>query len=145
MVSYIPFIAALDLLKKFYEGNTNPLHYSLFTITVATMWDAVMSMVAFKMAFTDQESLVLFIMPAFMLCLLFTNIEPRLMFMIFERNQHPNRPGRYCNMFNLISYGSLILIYPIMMVTNLNRSIFIGVSCLLFPQIYLNAVQSNRP
>jgi len=137
----------LDLLKKFYEGTANPLNYSLASVTVSTMWDTVLCMVAFKMAFTDQESLVLFIMPAFMLCLLFTNIEPRLMFIIFERNQLPNDRlgGGCCNIFNLISYGSLILIYPVMIFTNLNRYLFVGVSCMLFPQIYLNAVKGNRP
>jgi hypothetical protein len=145
-VSYIPFIAALDLLRKFYEGTANPLHYSLTTVTVATMWDTVLCMVAFKMAFTDQESLVLFIMPAFMLCLLFTNIEPRLMFIIFERNRPPNNlAGGCCGIFNWLSYGSLIVIYPIMIFTNLNRCLFVGLSCLLFPQIYLNAVKLNRP
>jgi hypothetical protein len=59
------------------------MYYSLVTMTVATMWDTVLCMVAFQVAFNDQESLVLFILPAFILCLLFTNIEPRLMFMIY--------------------------------------------------------------
>ena len=54
LVSYVPFIAALDLLKKFYEGTANPLNYSLVTVTIATMWDTVLCMMTFKMAFTDQ-------------------------------------------------------------------------------------------
>ena len=108
------------------------------------MWDTVLCILAFKMAFNDQESLVLFILPSFMLCLLFTNIEPRLMLAIFERNQIPNERG-CCSMFNLISYGSMILIYPILILTNLNAYLFIGISCLIFPQIYLNAVRGIRP
>ena len=79
-----------------------------------------------------------------MLCLLFTNIEPRLMLAIFERNQIPNERG-CCSMFNLISYGSMVLIYPLLILTNLNGYLFLGLSCMIFPQIYLNAVRGHRP
>ena len=87
---------------------------------------------------------MLFILPAFMLCLLFTNIEPRLTFAIFERNQLPNERG-WCSLYNLISYGSTILIYPILILTNLNSFLFLALSSMIFPQIYLNAVRAHRP
>ena len=91
-----------------------------------------------------KESLVLFILPAFMLCILFTNIEPRMMMVIFERNQMGSERG-WCSLYSLISYGSTIMIYPILMVTNLNSYLFLALSCMLFPQIYLNAVRGHRP
>ena len=54
IVSYLPFTAALDLLKGFYDQSQNPLNFSLLTITIATMWDTVLCMVSFKTAFSDQ-------------------------------------------------------------------------------------------
>jgi hypothetical protein len=39
VVSYIPFTAALHLLKNMLEGRDNPLHHSLITMTIATMWE----------------------------------------------------------------------------------------------------------
>ena len=53
-VSYFPFVTAMEMLRKFYDLRDNPLHYSLFTMIVATMWDTVVCMLAFKMAFSDQ-------------------------------------------------------------------------------------------
>jgi len=45
----------------------------------------------------------------------------------------------------MLSYGSLLLIYPLIVLTNINRIFFLGASCMLFPQIYLNAVNGIRP
>jgi hypothetical protein len=144
VVSYTPFTAALHLLKNMLEGRDNPLHHSLITMTIATMWDTVLCLLSFKVAFADQESLVMFVLPAFMLCLLFTNLEPRLMLIIYERNQVAGQERR-CFNFNLLSYGSLMALYPILIFTNFNRIFFIGISCLFFPQIYLNALRGIRP
>ena len=47
--------------------------------------------------------------------------------------------------FNIIHYGSLLMIYPILIFTNLNSLLMIGMSCLLFPQIYHNATIGLRP
>lgn len=87
----------------------------------------------------------MFILPAFMLCLLFTNLEPRLMLLIFERNQVPGGQTNQCFSFNVLSYGCILAIYPILILTNFNRLLFIALSCLLFPQIYLNAIRGKRP
>ena len=53
---------------------------------ITTMWDAVLCIVAFVCAFDNEENLIMFIMPAFLLCLLFTNLELRLMLMIYQVN-----------------------------------------------------------
>ena len=61
------------------------------------------------------------------------------MLAIFERR------AAGCLSYNLLSYGSLLLIYPLVVVTNLNRVFFVGAACMLFPQIYLNATNGVRP
>ena len=112
---------------------------------VATMWDAVLSIIGFMCAFDNEENLIMFIMPAFILCLLFTNLELRLMLMIYQSNTDAeNLREVYCK-FNLISYGSLILIYPILTLTNFNILFFIGICLLFLPQIYTNGIYGVRP
>lgn len=65
--------------------------------------------------------------------------------MIFEKNYgQENQRGRCCS-FNYLSYGSLIIIYPILILTNFNRALFLAMACLLFPQIYVNANRNLRP
>lgn len=98
-----------------------------------------------KSSFT-KESLMLFIIPAFLLCLLFTNLQPRLMIFIFQSftDNNVNIRRMLCR-FNLFHYGSLFSIYPILMLTNLNWVLFIGMSCMLFPQIYANGFINIRP
>ena len=59
VVSYIPFVGVMALLRGIYEGSVNPVNLSLFTVTVGTMWDATVCMVAFKLAFQDQVALLL--------------------------------------------------------------------------------------
>lgn len=110
------------------------------------MWDTVLCLVAFIYAFKDQESLMLFIIQAFFLCLLWTNLQPRLMISIYQQLVDQDTSLRYmvCK-FNLIHYGSLLLIYPLLIFTNLNSLLLLGMSALLFPQIYLNATIGLRP
>ena len=47
--------------------------------------------------------------------------------------------------FNIISYGSFLLVYPILLFTNLNQWLFIGISLIFLPQIYVNAQKGIRP
>ena len=47
--------------------------------------------------------------------------------------------------FNIISYGSFLLVYPILLFTNLNQWLFIGMSLIFLPQIYVNAQKGIRP
>lgn len=89
---------------------------------------------------------MLFIIPAFLLCLMFTNLQPRFLIAIYQ-----NAAGNGLNIrqiicrFNLIHYGSLFMIYPIILLTNFNWVFFIAMSCIVFPQIYTNAFVNLRP
>lgn len=84
-------------------------------------------------------------MPAFILCLLFTNLELRLMLLIFQfRSQNANIREVICK-FNLITYGGLLLMYPILIYTNLSIFFFIGISLVFIPQIYANGIEGHRP
>lgn len=38
-----------------------------------------------------------------------------------------------------------MLIYPVLLVANLNRTFFLVISCLMFPQIYVNGQTGHRP
>lgn len=89
---------------------------------------------------------MLFIIPAFLLCLLFTNLQPRLMIFIFQNfaDNNANIRRMLCR-FNLFHYGSLFSIYPILILTNFNWLLFIGMSCIMFPQIYTNGFINIRP
>ena len=85
-VSYLQFSAIMEILKKIIEGDESPSRYSFFTIMITTMWDAVLCIVSFVFAFDNEENLIMYIMPAFLLCLLFTNLELKLMLMIYQAN-----------------------------------------------------------
>lgn len=89
---------------------------------------------------------MLFIIPAFLLCLLFTNLQPRLMIFIFQNfaDNNLNIRRMLCR-FNLLHYGSLFSIYPILLLTNFNWVLFIAMSCIMFPQIYTNGFINIRP
>ena len=89
---------------------------------------------------------MLFIIPAFLLCLLFTNLQPRFLMSIYQNMSDNNANIRQilCR-FNLIHYGSLFLIYPIIIFSNFNWVFFIGLSCIIFPQIYVNGFINIRP
>lgn len=132
----------MELLQNIIEDGSSASVYSLVTIIIATMWDSIMCIIAFVCAFENEENLILFIMPAFLLCLLFTNLEIRFMYLIYEaRGEH--RPGIW--KFNLLTYGSLGLIYPIIIFTNFDEFMMPIMSLLLLPQIYTNAIEGTRP
>ena len=145
LISYIQFSAIMDMLKALFDGRDSPHNYSMLTIFASTMWDAVLCIIAFVQAFQNEENLILFIMPAFILCLLFTNLELRLMLMIFQaRTGNGNMREVLCK-FNLMTYGGLVLMYPLLIYTNLSIFFFIGLSLLFVPQIYTNGFQGHRP
>lgn len=87
---------------------------------------------------------MLFIMPAFLLCLLFTNLQPRFMILIYQQSTNSGIREIICK-FNLFHYGTLFLIYPLLVLTNFNAILFIGMSLIAIPQIYLNGINGNRP
>lgn len=87
---------------------------------------------------------MLFIMPAFLLCLLFTNLQPRFMILIYQQSTNSGIREIICK-FNLFHYGTLFLIYPLLVFTNFNAILFIGMSLIAIPQIYLNGINGIRP
>lgn len=88
---------------------------------------------------------MLFIIPAFLMCLIFTNLEPKLMMLVFEATADAADVRSLICRFNLIHYGSLLLVYPLIVLTNFNRLFFLLLSTLFLPQIYLNGVSGTRP
>lgn len=54
IVSYLPFSAVMRILRDIYEERDRASSYSLATLTITTMWDAVLCIVAFIYAFKDQ-------------------------------------------------------------------------------------------
>lgn len=87
---------------------------------------------------------MLFIMPAFLLCLLFTNLQPRFMILIYQQSTNSGIREIICK-FNLFHYGTLFLIYPLLVFANFNAILFIGMSLIAIPQIYLNGINGIRP
>lgn len=68
------------------------------------------------------------------------------MILIFEAASVEARAtqGMLCR-FNMLHYGSLFLVYPIVLVANFRPIFFLLATCILFPQIYLNALTGTRP
>lgn len=65
--------------------------------------------------------------------------------MIFQaRTDNTNIREVMCK-FNLVTYGGLILMYPLLIYTNLRAFFFIGISLIMIPQIYSNAINGHRP
>ena len=88
----------------------------------------------------------MFILPAFLLCLSFTNLQPRFMILIYQNmTQNQFNIRQILCRFNLYHYGSLLLTYPLIYYTNLNWPLFIAMSCVIFPQIYTNGMNGIRP
>ena len=87
-----------------------------------------------------------YIMPAFLYCLIFTNLQPRLLISIFQSTMENDMNIRQalCK-FNLYHYTSLFAIYPLLLLTNFNWVLFILMSCIVFPQIYANGFNNTRP
>ena len=96
--------------------------------------------------FTIQLSLMFFIVPAFLYCLMFTNLQPRFLMIIYQSTLDNDANFRLslCK-FNVLHYGSLFAIYPLLIFTNFNWVFFIGMSCIVFPQIYANGFNNSRP
>jgi hypothetical protein len=89
---------------------------------------------------------MLFLVPALLMCLVFTNLEPKLMILIFEAASNAARnPQRLLCKFNLLHYGSLFFVYPLILLANFRPFIFILASCIFIPQIYMNAITGIRP
>lgn len=83
--------------------------------------------------------------PAFLMCLVFTSLEPRLMILVYQSWAGHRTTGTLICRFNLIHYGSLVLIYPIILLTNFQPILFFIMSSILFPQIYSNGITGTRP
>ena len=152
VISYFTFNAVLKILRLVIEGSESAERYSLVSVLVATLWDSILCLVCFIQAFANevsdfliQENLILFILPSFMLCILFTNLELRWMLSIFQSNNNGLEMRSILCRFNFISYGSFLLVYPVLLFTNLNSWLFIGVSLLFLPQMYTNAQKGIRP
>jgi len=110
---------------------------------MAMMWDAALCLTSFVEAFQNEGNIILFIVPAFLLCLLFTNLELRIMASVFQAISGDIR--QVICQFNLVSYGGMIVMYPLIFYTNLATPLFLGFSLILLPQIYTNAVTGKRP
>lgn len=54
IISYMEFSAVMDMLRAMFEGRESPESYSIVTILAATMWDAVICVVAFIEAFGNE-------------------------------------------------------------------------------------------
>ena len=110
------------------------------------MWDTALCLLCFILAFNNQMSLMFYIVPAFIYCLLFTNLQPRLLLSIYQSQMDNNVDlrGALCK-FNLFHYGSLFAIYPLFLLTNMNWVFYIMMSCIVFPQIYTNGLNNYRP
>ena len=81
-----------------------------------------------------------------MLCLLFTNLQPRFLLAIYQNLAANDLNIRqFLCRFNIIHYGSLFFLYPIIIISNFNSLFFIALSCIVFPQIYSNGVNNIRP
>lgn len=47
--------------------------------------------------------------------------------------------------FNIITYGAIIIMYPLIIITNLGTPLFLIFSLIFLPQIYTNAIAGRRP
>jgi hypothetical protein len=60
VASYAPFSSIMSILKSLYDARDNSSNYSLITVCVTSMWDAVLCLVAFIYAFKDQVRVLLY-------------------------------------------------------------------------------------
>ena len=67
------------------------------------------------------------------------------MLLVYQGDRENTNERELVFKFNLISYGSLLLIYPIVLITNFSSLFFIIITLFLLPQIYTNALQGVRP
>ena len=109
------------------------------------MWDTALCVYSFFQAFENEANLIMLILPTFVLCLLFTNLELRMILLIFQaRYQSMNIRAVICR-FNVLAYGGMILTYPILIFSNLSPVFFISISLIFFPQLYHNGMIGYRP
>jgi hypothetical protein len=67
-----------------------------------------------------------------------------LMILIYQQSNNNGIREFICK-FNLFHYGTLFLVYPLLLVTNLRWPLFLLMSCIYFPQIYTNGLGGFRP
>lgn len=67
------------------------------------------------------------------------------MLLVYQGDRENTNERELICKFNLISYGSLLIIYPIVLITNFSSLFFIIITLFLLPQIYTNALQGVRP
>lgn len=59
VISYAQFSAVMEMLRAIFEGRESAGNYSIFTILIATMWDAIICVVAFIEAFSNEVNIFL--------------------------------------------------------------------------------------
>ena len=67
------------------------------------------------------------------------------MFEVFQKSHDGENPYQTGIKFNVLAYGSLLLTFPLLIFSNLNDFLFIGISLIFLPQIYTNAINGKRP
>ena len=145
IISFTEFSAVMSILKSIFDGHESANNYSILTILIATMWDTALCVYSFFQAFENEGNLIMLIIPTFVLCLLFTNLELRMILLVFQaRYQNVNIRAIICR-FNLLAYGGLILTYPIIKLCNLSPIFFVSVSFIFVPQLYHNGMVGHRP
>ena len=53
LIAYSEFSACLEIIKKFIDGEDNPINYSFGTLVMTMMWDAALCLTAFIEAFKN--------------------------------------------------------------------------------------------
>lgn len=154
-ISFVEFHSLVKILKGFFEGTITANSFSYWTALIALLWDSAFCVLTFIIAvnttsnvkvYLTQESLILLMVPAFIFCILFSNVEPRLLIEIYRaRFDAEIDIRRIMCQFNLITYAGILSIYPLLHFTNLNNYLFMGLSLMFLPQIYTNAINGKRP
>lgn len=67
------------------------------------------------------------------------------MVIVFQSMSGENDIRQVICKFNLVSYGGIIAMYPLIVLTNMGTSLFLFFSLIFLPQIYTNAVTGKRP
>lgn len=67
------------------------------------------------------------------------------MVIVFQAMSGENDIRQVICRFNLVSYGGIIAMYPLMVLTNMGTSLFLFFSLIFLPQIYTNAITGKRP
>lgn len=67
------------------------------------------------------------------------------MIIVFQAISGENDIRHVICRFNIISYGAILAMYPIIILTNAGTPLFLLFSVIYLPQIYTNAVTGRRP